>query len=130
MAIRGARPKPPALRIVDGTHRPDRHGPRAGAEARAAESGGLARPSALKGEARKAWDRWIASASWLDVSKEPAAIAFCHLWSEFIAGPEQFQAARHGQMRSYMSELGLTDERSRAKAAPDKVDPADEFLAR
>jgi hypothetical protein len=50
---------------------------------------------------------------WLDASREPAAIAFCELWQEFTFAPTAFPAAKHGQLRAYMSELGLTDERNR-----------------
>ena len=49
----------------------------------------------------------------MDASKEAAAIAFCELWQEFRYNPTGFVAAKHGQMRAYMSELGLTDERNR-----------------
>jgi hypothetical protein len=67
----------------------------------------------LKAEGVKAWKRYIEPASWLDGSKEAAAIAFCELWQEFRFAPTSFPASKHGQMRAYMSELGLTDERNR-----------------
>ena len=121
MARRGARPKPAALRVVDGTHRNDRHGE---PPAEVVIGPGLSRPSFLRGEARKCWDRYIAAAPWLDLTREPAAIAFCELWAEFRASPLDFQSARHAQMRSYMNELGLTDERNRGGAGEEKPDPA------
>lgn len=52
---------------------------------------------------------------WLDGSREAAAIAFCELWSEFQFNTTGFPASKHGQMRAYMSELGLTDERNRSE---------------
>jgi hypothetical protein len=79
----------------------------------------------LTGEALKAWKRWVLPAGWLDGSREPAARAFCELWQEFVGSPVKFPASKHGQLRAYMSELGLTDERNRWGAD----DPAekDEF---
>ncbi|TYC93037.1 hypothetical protein [Novosphingobium sp. BW1] len=117
MATRGAKPKPAQLRLVDGTHRTARHGESAAtkeaAQASAVSFGTLTKPTGLKGEALKAWKKFIAPAGWLDGSREPAAIAFCELWSEFRHNPIGFPASKHGQMRAYMSELGLTDERNR-----------------
>ncbi len=117
MAARGAKPKAAHLRLVDGTHRKTRHGEKDKAKAIVETSiqsfGSLHRPKHLKGEALAAWKRYIEPASWLDASREPAAIAFCELWQEFRFAPTSFPAAKHGQMRAYMSELGLTDERNR-----------------
>lgn len=128
MATRGARPKPAVLRIVEGTHNVTRHGAegkaREAVEAGAAQFGKLTQPAGMKGEGLKAWKRYIAPAWWLDVSKEAAAIAFCELWQEFRFSPTAFPAAKHGQMRAYMQELGLTDERNRLGDAPK---PKDEF---
>lgn len=126
MALRGVRPKPNALRLVDGTHRTTRHGDiedaKKLAETGSVSFGRLERPKWLKGEVAAAWKRYIEPAGWLDGSKEPAAIAFCELWAEFKSAPGHFQAARHGQMRAYMSELGLTDERNRLAAEPEEKD--------
>lgn len=120
MAIGGAKPKPAALRLVDGTRNVTRHGSeeklRRQAEKSEAAFGKLTQPAGLKGEALKAWKRYIAPASWLDGSREAAAIAFCELWSEFRFNTTGFPASKHGQMRAYMSELGLTDERNRPGA--------------
>ena len=118
MATKGAKPKPAHLRLVDGTHRTTRHG-KADAARKAVESsanvfGTLTRPKHLKGESLSAWKRYIEPAAWLDASREPAAIAFCELWSEFRFNPTGFPASKHGQLRHYMAELGLTDERNRA----------------
>lgn len=126
MATRGAKPKPAHLRLVDGTHRTTRHGRADKAqkevEVAATKFGALVMPKHLKGEAAKAWKRYIAPAGWLDGAKEPAAIAFCELWAQFMESPSHFVAAKHGQMRAYMSELGLTDERNRGGADDDEPD--------
>lgn len=127
MATRGAKPKAAHLRLVDGTHRAARHGD-AGKTRKAVEKtitsfGKLAVPKHLKGEALAAWKKYIVPAAWLDGSKEPAAIAFCELWSEFRFGPTSFPASKHGQLRAYMSELGLTDERNRGDTDGEEKDP-------
>lgn len=117
MVKRGARPKPAHLRLVDATHRKTRHGDEAKSEAKVSAAlaafGKLQRPKGLKGGALAAWKNYIEPAGWLDGSKEPAAIAFCELWSEFRSAPMRFPAAKHSQLRAYMNELGLTDERNR-----------------
>lgn len=124
MATRGRRPKCPALHLVEGTHRTSRHGP----PSEAAEApAGLKRPTWLKGDARKAWDFWIAPAYWLDTFHEPAAIAFAHLWGEFRRNQDAFSASKHSQLRAYQQELGLTDHRRRQ--TPQKpTDPGDKYF--
>jgi phage terminase small subunit len=130
MAQRGAKPKPARLRLVDGTHNVTRHGRKAEVEKQveAAEAGfgKLTKPSYLKGQAAWAWKRYIEPAAWLDASREAAAIAFCELWQEFRDGPRMFPASKHGQLRSYMGELGLTDERARGDWNP--AEEKDEFF--
>lgn len=117
MATRGVKPKPAHLRLVDGTHRTTRHGKASNAREKVERAvqvfGKIEQPGHLAGEAKAAWVRYIKPAGWLDGSREPAAIAFCELWSEFRLSPIDFAAAKHNQLRSYMSELGLTDERNR-----------------
>lgn len=85
----------------------------------------MERSSYLKGFAKEAWARYISPATWLDASREPAAIAFCLLWSEMRSAPAQFPAAKHTQLRGFMADLGLTDQRRR----PAATDPErDEFF--
>jgi hypothetical protein len=127
MIRRGRKPTPTKLRLILGGHRPTRHdvgdqgvsptGPRFNPPRK---------PASLKGVAAKAWQRYIAPATWLDITREPAAIAFCELWAEFIERPAVFPAAKHSQMRAYMGELGLTDERNRP---PSGADTNNEFFA-
>lgn len=130
MATRGAKPKPAKLRLVDGTINPTRHGSesevRAIVDQAATQFGKLVKPAYLKGEAAAAWKRYIEPASWLDASREAAAIAFCELWKEFRFNTAGFPASKHGQMRAYMSELGLTDERNRGDV--DARKDKDEFF--
>jgi hypothetical protein len=115
---------------VDGTNNVTRHGSEAKArekvEASVEAFGKPIRPKEFKGQAAWAWKRFIEPAAWLDASREAAAIAFCELWQEFRFSPTAFPASKHGQMRAYMSELGLTDERNRAEDG--KKDEPDEFF--
>jgi hypothetical protein len=126
MAQRGAKPKPAHLRLVDGTHRTTRHGDagkaREAVEKVQASVGGLTRPRGMRGKALQAWKEYIEPAAWLDAFRKPAAIAFCELWAEFQESPLRFPASKHGQMRAYMSELGLSDERNRGDLPDEEVD--------
>jgi hypothetical protein len=122
---KGRKPKPPHLRLIEGTHRDDRHGiasqVREAVATSATNFGPLHRPAYLKRFAREAWAKYIEPAAWLDASREPAAIMLCELWQEFRSAPMRFQAAKHTQLRGLMSDLGLTDERKRPVADPKKV---------
>lgn len=126
----GAKPKPKHLRLIDGTRNATRHGSegqlREEVEAALSAFGKLKKPASLKGVAATAWKKFIEPAAWLDGSREPAAIAFCELWKEFMFNPTGFPASKHGQMRAYMSELGLTDERNRGDHGSKKEE--DEFF--
>ena len=125
MAARGAKPKPAHLLLIDGTRNVTRHGTEQALRERveaATAFGKLVRPKHLKGEAANAWKRFIEPAGWLDGSREIAAIALCELYAEFRFNPTGFPASKHGQMRAYMSELGLTDERNRLEKEPEKKD--------
>lgn len=126
---RGPKPKPPKLRLITGSRNTTRHGTeaqiRAKVEAAEQTFGKLKRPGHLSGKAKDAWAKWIAPAVWLDGSREPAAIAFCELWDEFRYAPKMFPAAKHAALRSYMDQLGLTDERNRGDFGKPE---ADEFF--
>jgi hypothetical protein len=117
---RGRKPKAPHLRLIEGTHRDDRHGTaskvREAVATSATNFGPLRRPPYLKRFAREAWQRYIEPATWLDASREPAAIMLCELWQEFRTAPTSFPAARHTQLRGLMSDLGLTEQRKRPVA--------------
>jgi hypothetical protein len=124
MVAIGAKPKAARLRLVDGTHRNTRHGDidRVRERAEASKFPKPVKPKHLTGEAAFAWKRYIAPANWLDASKEPIAIAFCELWKEFRFAPTQFSGSKHGQMRAYLNELGLSDERNRCLAGSEDKD--------
>jgi hypothetical protein len=117
MASRGPKPKPAHLRLVDGTHRTTRHGNASKAREKVEEAtasfGKLQMPSYVKGETAKIWKEIIAPAGWLDGSRVAAAHALCELIAEFRRKLSDFPAAKHGQIRAYLADLGLTDERNR-----------------
>ena len=118
MAQPGPRPKTASQRILAGTHRTTRHGDKAKAKERATAAqsafGPLVAPDDPQDAAQQAWVRYIEPCHLLKASKERLAIAFCHLWKEFTDDPKAFSAARHGQLRLYSQELGLSDERARS----------------
>ena len=127
---RGRKPKAPSLRLIDGTHRDTRHGPadyaREAVDSARAAFGPLEMPAYLKGHARSAWKSYVAPAVWLDASRGVSALAFCELWAEMRRAPTSFPAAKHSQLRAYMGDLGLTDQRKRAVAAA--TEAADEHF--
>ena len=109
MAIRGRKPKPGHLRLVEGTRNVTQHGTEeavrgAGESLLKHSFGKLSRPKHFRGHALAAWNAYVKPARWLDGSREPAAIAFCELWQEFSLDPTSFRAAKHTQMRAYASE--------------------------
>jgi hypothetical protein len=106
--------------LIEGTHRNDRHGepPRT----TPGEFQPLRKPSNMRGEAARAWKRYIEPAVWLDIWRMPSAIAFCELFAEFVANPASFPASRHGQMRGYLADLGLSDERNRPSLPQGQTD--------
>jgi hypothetical protein len=73
----------------------------------------MRRPEHLEGAGLEAWERYIEPMPWIDITREAAATAFCDLWHIFRQDPNNFTAAQHCQLRGYMAELGLTDERKR-----------------
>ena len=89
----------------------------------------LEKPDHLGPEASAIWDRLIAPAGWLDGSKHSGAVAFCVLWGEFMSNPSDFGAAKHGQMRAYLSELGLSDERRRTISDDGDNDLTDRYFS-
>lgn len=127
MAQAGRKPTSSQLRVVEGAHRTTRHGKVSEAEEEIAKVratfGGVTMPESFKDkpEAAEAWRKYIAPAWWLDASREVTAIAFCELWQEFRDDPKAFTASKHGQLRAYTSELGLTDERQRFGVGRDKT---------
>jgi len=129
VASAGRRPKIAKLRLVEGTRDATRHP----SEQELIEQAKRAKeafrkpvkPDHLTGEAEWAWNRYIVPCWWLDGSREAVAIGFCELWKEFRRSPVEFSSPRHGQLRAYMQELGLTDERNRIVHGENQED---EFL--
>jgi len=52
----------------------------------------LSRPPHLQGEALSAWKRYIEPLN-LDASREPCALVFVELWSQFRADPKSFRSS-------------------------------------
>jgi hypothetical protein len=93
---RGRKPKAPHLRLIQGTHRDDRHGieseVREAVVTSAINFGPLSCPPRFKRLARAAWKQYIEPATWLDASREASAIAFCELWHEMRSAPTRYHA--------------------------------------
>lgn len=107
---RGRRPLPGRLHLVTGTFRQDRHAKAAPDSLPVRDP--LPKPDWLRGGVSDAWDRFITPAGgFLDVYREPAAVAFCELWHEFQAWPARFPASKHALLRAYMADLGLSGAR-------------------
>lgn len=121
---RGRKPLPPHLRLIEGTHRDDRHGT-VSATGETTESRRPVRPGRMSRGANAAWRQFIEPAYWLDWSRTVSAAAFCELWAEFRSAPARFPSAKHSQMRGYLGDLGLTDARRRIVQ---KAAPKDEFF--
>lgn len=137
MATSGQRPKTSAELLIENARRTTRHGSESELRDKFDKSTSVfgklgpmpphftpddPAEGILYAAARLAWARYIMPAWWMDASKEPAAIAFCELWQEFCDSPKSFSAAKHGQLRAYMNELGLTDERNRGGDPPEQTD--------
>ncbi len=126
---RGPKPKSTALRVVDGTFRPDRH--QAQAESEPMPEGELEKPKYLKGRASKIWDREAPVLSWLTRADSAMFGVWCSLQAEFEERPEDMVASRIGQLKSIGAELGLTSSgRARMGVSGKKkdVDPTAKFF--
>jgi hypothetical protein len=121
MAVRGAKPKPTRLHLVDGTYRPDRH-----PEAEPQPDGPIRKPAKLRGRAGELWDEFIARAHWLTWADGPKALSWCHLQAEFERSPTKMVASRIAQLRGLGSELGF-DPTSRARMGTTKANAKSKF---
>lgn len=127
MAIRGARPKPVALKAVTGNPG-KRDLPGAGDYEVRREP--LEAPESLTDEQRKLWSRYIDTAWWLTEHDATAAYIWVCLQAEFQQDPAGMTAARISNLRSAASEIGLGPS-ARARLALEgagKQDPADGFF--
>jgi phage terminase small subunit len=123
---KGYIPKPTSLKLIDGTHTTYRNGDaeasRAAVKKAAEHFGKLEKPEHLRGHASDIWDKTIAPAWWLDGSRLTTAIMMCELWAEYRNNPKRFPIAKYTQMRTFLRELGLSDERNRVTNADQEED--------
>lgn len=127
MAIRGARPKPTALRLVEGNreHRPLPVG-------EPVPQGDPVKPKWLKGRGAALWVEVMGFAFWLTLADSYKLGAWCDRQADFERKRKTWTAADRREHRSAGSELGL-DPSSRARmgtkphGAKDK-DPAEGYF--
>ena len=146
--MRGRKPKPRQLHLVDGTYRPDRH------DTDCAEPSGEAPPCPpfLRGTARKEWDRIVPQlerAGILDQVDQAALAVYCQARSDYswavyklrregriVVNPKSGLARAHPAIRvqresaetirKFAVEFGLTPSaRSRIRVPRDDDDPED-----
>ncbi len=128
--VRGVKPKPASLHIVNGTFEPSRHAARAAEEPIAA--GSLAKPKHLKGRASKIWDEAAPLLTWLAEADSPTLALWCELEMEVRRSVADMTASRISQWRALASELGMTPSgRARigtAKANAKEKDPRQKYF--
>src|SRR5688572_26555686 len=103
MAIRGRKPKPVALRVIEGnrSRRPLPDGvPFA--------TGKPVRPEWLSGRGAAIWDEHVELLPWLAQADSAFLAAWCALQAELEAGIADMTAARIAQWRTLGAELGLS----------------------
>lgn len=126
--IRGARPKPTALRLVEGNR-----GHRRIPEGEPVPVGKPVKPAWLKGRPAALWDEVMGFAFWLTVADSYKLAAWCDRQRDFERQRKTWTAADRREHRSAGSELGL-DPSSRArmgtKDGAKKKDSTDHYFAR
>jgi phage terminase small subunit len=128
MAVRGRKPKPTHLRLVDGnaSKRPIPKG-------EPVPTGKPVKPSWLKGRGATLWDDVLGFAFWLTEADSYKLAAWCDRQAQFekAALRKTWTAADRREHRSAGSELGF-DPSSRARMGTNDggqaKDPADEFF--
>ena len=132
VAIRGQRPKPSFLKVIEG-NRGKKH-PIPTRKQEPTPEGPPEKPKDLKGAASKKWDALITRCFWLTWADSDTAAMYCHLYAQFEFNPIEISPARIAQIRALGSELGFNPT-ARARIGADnakrdsaKADPADEFL--
>ena len=111
----GRKRKPPQLHLLQGSYRPDRHGPLPESEAEpSATLASTSRPKYLRGRAAKLWDEVAGLCWWLDAPDVYKCGMWCALQAEFERGSAEMTAARINALRALGSELGL-DPATRAR---------------
>src|SRR5690606_6908213 len=110
MAVRGTKPKPPALKLVTGN--PGKR-PIAGAAAGGGDQAPHMRedplepPKKLTKAQAALWKRFIDTAWWLGEHDVTKAYMWVCLQAEYIRSPTNMVAARIAQLRVLGTELGL-----------------------
>ena len=128
MAIRGTRPKPTLLRVIQGNP-----GHRRIPQGEPVPSGKPVPPFWLNGRAAELWDEVVGFAFWLTAGDSYKLASWCDRQADFERSRETWTAADRREHRSAGSELGL-DPTSRARMgsvadAPSAAyDPADEYF--
>lgn len=130
MAVRGTKPKSPALKLVTGNP-----GKRPIADESAPEIEVREKPLEPHRKLTKAqrflWDRFINTAWWLNEHDVAKAYMWVCLQVQFEKKPEDMNSNKIGQLRILGSELGL-DQSARARLGINggtKKDPADKFFS-
>jgi phage terminase small subunit len=121
--IRGTKPKPVELRIIEGNKSrrplPDR-APTA--------TGSPAKPKWLRGTGARLWAEYAPLLPWLGRVDSETLAAWCALSAEFQRNPENMNAARISQMRVLAAELGMTPSaRTRLIAPHEPKEPSKYF---
>ena len=89
----GRRPKPAHLHVVQGTHRPDRHGQKNAASA-GFERGAPDMPDGLSDRAAAAWERIVPqleSAGVLALADSSALQVLCEAWADWMAARDSIE---------------------------------------
>lgn len=102
MATRGAKPKPTALRVIEGNA-----GKRPLPEDEPDPGGRPSKPNKLRKRESELWDEFIETAFWLSAHDGPKAHMWVCMQAEFERGPSKMIAGRIAQLRALGSELGL-----------------------
>src|SRR5687768_12733153 len=101
--IRGSKPKPIELRVIEGNR-----GRRPLPAGVPAASGKPVKPRWLKGARARLWDEYAPLLPWLARVDSETLAAWCCLAAEFSAAPDRMLSARISQMRTLAAELGMT----------------------
>ena len=125
--IRGTRPKPTALRVVEGNR-----GKRPIPKGEPMPGGTPVKPKWLSGRGSVLWDEVMAFAFWFTVADGYKLAAWCDRQADFEEQRKTWTAADRREHRSAGSELGL-DPSSRARLGyreqPEKKDAAEKYFS-
>src|SRR4051812_28517284 len=123
MAIRGAKPKPPFLKVVTGNpgKRPILKDPAAVSGSR----GPIDPPVELSGRQLVLWNQFVRDAPWLTAHDATTALVWVELYSEFESDPKAMVAGKIAQLRAAASEIGLGGPGSRLRFSVDGASEED-----